>query len=70
MGIIANMWEQAMYGPTNRRGQISLNHLLNFSIAPREYHQFSNPAQSRRASSYGIGSGHHPAGRPPFLLPF
>lgn len=51
-----------MYGPANRRGQISLNHLLNFSIAPREYHHFSNPSSSRRTPSYGIGSGHHPAG--------
>src|ERR1700687_5121875 len=54
-----------MYGPTNRRGQISLNHLLNFSIAPREQHYFSNSANSRRAPSYGIGSGHHPAGTRP-----
>ena len=52
-----------MYGPANRRGQISLNHLLNFSIAPRDYH-FSNPSQYRRTPSYGIGSGHHPAGSP------
>jgi hypothetical protein len=53
-----------MYGPANRRGQISLNHLLNFSVAPRDYHHISNASQSRRTPSYGIGSGHHPAGNP------
>jgi len=51
-----------MYGPVNRRGQISLNHLLNFSIAPREHYNFSGPSHYRRVPSYGMGSGHHPAG--------
>lgn len=51
-----------MYGPANRRGQISLNHLLNFSIAPREQYHFTNSSNYRRTPSYGIGSGHHPAG--------
>jgi len=52
---------QVMYGPANRRGEVSLNHLLNFSIAPRQHYNFNPPAR-RTYSSYGIGSGHHPAG--------
>ncbi|WBW72712.1 ubiquitin-protein ligase E3 [Schizosaccharomyces osmophilus] len=48
-------------GRTNRRGQISLNHLLNFQFAPRNtYSTMSAPRRTRQYNTYGYGSGYHP----------
>ncbi|GBC07049.1 hypothetical protein RclHR1_07200007 [Rhizophagus clarus] len=35
------------YGAPNRRGQISLNHLLNFSFPPRQSSQFNAPRRQK-----------------------
>ncbi|CAB4490042.1 hypothetical protein RhiirA5_354521 [Rhizophagus irregularis] len=35
------------YGAPNRRGQISLNHLLNFSFPPRQSYQANTPRRQR-----------------------
>ena len=40
-----------MYGPPNRRGQISLNHLLNFSFPPRQS-SYANAPRKQRATNY------------------
>ncbi|KAL2315390.1 Ubiquitin-protein ligase E3 [Schizosaccharomyces pombe] len=47
---------------TNKRGQINLNHLLNFQFTPRtNSNAFSAPPRrSRGYNTYGQGSGHHP----------
>ncbi|EPY53709.1 ubiquitin-protein ligase E3 [Schizosaccharomyces cryophilus OY26] len=47
---------------TNRRGQISLNHLLNFQFAPRNTYSTMSapPRRTRQYNTYGYGSGYHP----------
>ncbi|CAG8514549.1 18628_t:CDS:10 [Acaulospora morrowiae] len=47
-----NDTDLANYGAPARRGQISLNHLLNFSFPPRQQHVISSVPRKQRASNY------------------
>lgn len=45
---------------TNRKGQTSITHLMNFSLPPRPApSQYSNHRSARRNPTFGLGSGHH-----------
>jgi hypothetical protein len=49
-----------MRNANGRRGQTSITHLMNFTLPPRPQ-DYRNTIQrgTRRANTYGIGSGHH-----------
>ncbi|EJT80182.1 hypothetical protein GGTG_00185 [Gaeumannomyces tritici R3-111a-1] len=58
----------AVRNPTNRRGQTSITHLLNYSSLHRPYaethgHGYGSSSRGayRRNPTWGIGSGHHAA---------
>ncbi|KAH8704220.1 putative RING finger domain protein [Talaromyces proteolyticus] len=47
-----------MRSTTNRRGQTSITHLMNFSLPPRPHRQTA-PHRTRRNPTWGMGSGYH-----------
>ncbi|OLL26065.1 putative RING finger protein [Neolecta irregularis DAH-3] len=49
----------------NRRGQVSLNHLLNFSYTPRETPTNIRTFNHRR--SFGVASGRHPTDKAKYI---
>jgi E3 ubiquitin-protein ligase RNF10 len=52
---------RAIRNPSNRRGQTSITHLLNYSTPSRSYHDahHSYARSYRRNPTWGPGSGHH-----------
>ncbi|EEB07328.2 ubiquitin-protein ligase E3 [Schizosaccharomyces japonicus yFS275] len=55
-------------GRVNKRGQMNLNHLLNFKLPPRTTSSTAAaPRRPKGYASYGYGSGHHPMDKARFV---
>ncbi|KAF1841311.1 RING finger domain-containing protein [Cucurbitaria berberidis CBS 394.84] len=48
-----------MHNFTNRKGQTSITHLMNFSLPPRPQNHQSHGRNYRRNPTWGLGSGYH-----------
>jgi hypothetical protein len=57
-----------MRSSNSRKGQTSITHLMNFSLPPRPQYHPSSRGTSRRAPTWGLGSGYHAVDKARYVI--